>query len=96
MTRVNTYPYDTADYLETEQDIAAFAEHILDEGDDAILAQAVRAIIRAHGLRSLAASTGLERRAIIEALSGEDANGPGNLKQALVETANSWRRIAAE
>jgi probable addiction module antidote protein len=59
--KTKTTPYDTADYLKTEEDRALYFEACLDEaGDDpAFIAKALGDIAHAHGMTQLARDTGL-------------------------------------
>lgn len=63
--------YDAADYIRTEEDIAAYLEAAMEEaGDDgAFLAQALGDIARARGMMQLAKDTGLSREGLYKALS---------------------------
>lgn len=40
-------PYDTADYLETPEDIAAYLEAVMEDGDERILLSALQDAVRA-------------------------------------------------
>ncbi|MHB1098020.1 MAG: addiction module antidote protein [Burkholderiales bacterium] len=73
MTRTRTTPYDTADYLKTEEDMALYLDACLDEaGDDpAFIVKALGTIARARGMTQLAKDTGLAREGLYKALSGE-------------------------
>lgn len=62
--------YDTADYLETEEDIAAYLTACAEEDDPALLLAALGDIARARNITRLAASTGLTRMGLYKALSG--------------------------
>lgn len=63
--------YDTADYLKTEDDVAAYLEAVMEEaGDDAaFVAHALGAVARARGMVQLAKDTGLTREGLYKALS---------------------------
>ncbi len=65
--------YDTADYLKTEEDVAAYLEAVMDEaGDDAaFVAQALGTVARARGMAQLAKDTGLTREGLYKALSAD-------------------------
>lgn len=65
--------YDTADYLKTEDDIAAYLEAVMEEaGDDAaFVTQALGNIARARGMVQLAKDTGLTREGLYKALSAD-------------------------
>ena len=65
--------YDTADYLETEEDIAAYLEAVMEEGGDnpAYIARALGAVARARNMTALAGEVGMSRVGLNKALSGE-------------------------
>jgi probable addiction module antidote protein len=62
--------YDTADYLKTEEDIAAYLEACVEDGDPALIAAALGDIARARNMSQLARDTGLTREGLYKALSG--------------------------
>lgn len=65
--------YDSADYLKTEADIAAYMEAVMEEGGDdpAYVAQALGAVARARNLSQLARDVGMSRQGLDKALSPE-------------------------
>jgi probable addiction module antidote protein len=63
-------PYDTADYLETEEDIAAYLNAVLEENDPSLLAAALGDIARARNMTQLAKTVGMSREGLYKALSG--------------------------
>lgn len=65
--------YDTADYLKTDEDIAAYLEAVAEEGadDPAFLAHALGVVARARNMSQLARDTGISREGLYKALSGE-------------------------
>lgn len=67
--------YDTADYLNTEKEMAAYLEACMEEaGDDAaFIAHALGNIARARGMAQLAKDTGLTREGLYKALN-KDSN----------------------
>jgi len=73
MTKTVTTPYDTAEYLKTEEHIALYFAACMEEaGDDAaFIAHALGDIARARGMTQLAKDTGLGRESLYKALSGE-------------------------
>lgn len=62
--------YDTADYLETEEDIAAYLAACADENDPALFVAALGDIARARNIAQLAEKTGMSRMGLYKALSG--------------------------
>jgi probable addiction module antidote protein len=66
-------PYDTADHLETEQDIGLYMEAVMEEaGDDPdFVAHALGIVARARNMSALARDTGLTREGLYKALSGK-------------------------
>lgn len=71
MTRTKTFAWDAAKKLETEEDMAAYLEAALEEGDAALVAAALGDIARAKGMASVARKTGLGRESLYKALSPE-------------------------
>lgn len=65
--------WDSAEHLQTEEDIAMYLEACLEEaGDDAaFIAKALGNIARAKGMSQLSRDTGLGRESLYKALSGE-------------------------
>ena len=62
--------YDTADYLESEEDIAAYLSACAEEDDPALFLAALGDIARARNITQLVAQTGLTRMGLYKALSG--------------------------
>jgi probable addiction module antidote protein len=71
MAKITTRPWDAAEHLQTDEEIAAYLDAALDEaGDDpAFIAEALGTVARARGMSELARSTGLAREALYRALS---------------------------
>ena len=67
--------YDTADYLKSEEDMAAYLQACLEEApeDAALIAAALGDIARARGMMRLAKATGVTREGLYKALS-KDGN----------------------
>ena len=65
--------YDSAEYLKTEDDIAAYIEACIDEGgeDPTFIAQALGVVARARNMSQLARDTGMTREGLYKSLSGE-------------------------
>lgn len=65
--------YDSADYLKTEEDIAAYLEAVMDEGGDdpTYVARALGTVARARNMTALAREVGMSRVGLNKALSGE-------------------------
>lgn len=71
MTTVKTRPYDSAEYLKDEEDMAAYLEAALEDGDPALITHVLGVIARAKGMSQLARETGLARESLYKALSAE-------------------------
>ena len=63
--------YDTADYLKTEKDRAAYLSACVEDGDASLIAAALGDIARAKSMSALARSTGLTREGLYKALSAD-------------------------
>lgn len=71
MPKTLTTPYDTAEYLKTDEDMATYLDACFEEaGDDAaFIAKALGNIARARGMTQLSRDTGLAREGLYKALS---------------------------
>ena len=69
MAKSKTIPWDPAQHLETEADMAAYLEAALQEGEPTLVAAALGDIARAKGMTQLARETGLGRESLYKALS---------------------------
>ena len=64
-----TKAYDVTEYLESEEDMAAYLNAALDDGNPAIVSAALGDIARAKGMTQLARETGISRDGLYKALS---------------------------
>ncbi len=66
--------FDPADYLDSFEDVVAYLEAVIDDGDDdpAVITQALGAIARSRNLSEIARRAGMSREGLYKALS---ANG---------------------
>ncbi len=71
MAKTVTTPWDPAEHLKTEDDMAAYLEAALEEGDPHIVAAALGDIARAKGMTQVARDAGLGRESLYKALSPE-------------------------
>lgn len=71
MAKTKTKPYDSAEYLETTEDMAAYLEAALEDGDPRVIVHALGNIARARGMSQIARDTGLGRESLYKALSPE-------------------------
>ena len=69
MTKIQTRPWDAADYLETDEDVVAYLEAAFDDGDPGLIAAALGDVARARGMTNVAAKAGLGRESLYKALS---------------------------
>jgi len=63
--------WDPAEHLITEEDMAAYLEAALQEGDAALIAAALGDIARAKGMSQIARDAGLGRESLYKALSAD-------------------------
>ena len=70
-TPVTFSPFDAADYLRDETDIAAYLDAAVAEDDPAVMARALGTIARARNMSNLARDTGLTRQSLYKSLSGK-------------------------
>jgi probable addiction module antidote protein len=69
MATIQTYPWDAAEHLETQEDIAAYLEAALEDGDPSLVVAALGDIARSKGMTNIARETGLGRESLYKALS---------------------------
>lgn len=67
--KIATRPFDPAEYLDSDEGIAAYIEEALDIGDPAFIADALGVVARARGMSQIAKETGLGRESLYKALS---------------------------
>ena len=68
---LETRLYDTAEYLASEEAIAAYIDAVLEDGDPALIAHALGTVARARGMSQIAREAGLSRESLYRALSAE-------------------------
>ncbi|WP_409567660.1 addiction module antidote protein [Rugamonas sp. DEMB1] len=70
---LKTSKWDSAEHLQTKEDIALYLEACLEEaGDDAdFITKALGNVARAQGMGQLATDTGLGRESLYKSLSGD-------------------------
>ena len=73
MNKVNLTPWDSAEYLNSDEDIALYLDACMedDPGDGSLIRTALGNIARAKGMSQLARDTGLARENLYKALSEE-------------------------
>ena len=69
--KTKTIPWDTAEYLKTDKDIANYLEAVFEDGDPALVAAALGDVARAKGMAQIAQAAGLGRESLYKALSPE-------------------------
>lgn len=68
---VKTTPYDSAAYLGTPEDVAAYLEAVFEDGDPALIAYGLGVVARAEGMTEVAKKAGLTRASLYKALSAD-------------------------
>jgi probable addiction module antidote protein len=66
---LETRPYDTAEHLRTQEDIVLYIEAVLEDGDPALVADAIGVVARARGMAQIAQETGRSREQLYRTLS---------------------------
>lgn len=69
MNKEKTTKWDPSEFLESEEEIAAYLEAALEENDAATIAAALGDIARAKGMTQISIETGLGRESLYKALS---------------------------
>lgn len=68
---LETKPFDMANHLKTEAELADFLSAAFEEDDPAYIAHALGVVARAHGMSQLSKETGLTRETLYKSLSDE-------------------------
>ena len=71
MAKTQTRPWDPAERLETEEEMAAYLNVALDDGDLGLIMATLGDIARARGMVVVAQETGLGRESLYKSLSAE-------------------------
>ena len=94
MSRLKTRPWDSAESLKTEEDIANYLEAVFEDGDPALIAYALGVVARAKGMAKIAIKTGLGRESLYKALS-KDGNPKIDTVLKVVHALGLKLKIAA-
>lgn len=62
-------PYHTADYLKSDEDIAAYLELAIEDGEPETLLTALRNVAKVRGMASVARAAGVTREAMYRMLA---------------------------
>lgn len=73
MAKIETTAFDSADYLNTAEAIAAYLNAYLEDSTPEELRKALDTVARSHGVSDLAKRSGVSRPGIYKAL-GQDGN----------------------
>ncbi|SKA72358.1 probable addiction module antidote protein [Thiothrix eikelboomii] len=71
MNQVKLKTWDVVEHLSTPEDMQAYLDACMEEGDPALIAAALGDIARARGMSELARDTGLARESLYRSLSGQ-------------------------
>jgi len=69
MSKTRTKSWDAAEHLKSDEEMAAYLEAALEDGDPALVAAALGDIARAKGMAEIAREAGLGRESLYKALS---------------------------
>jgi probable addiction module antidote protein len=73
MAKIETTAFDSADYLNTAEDVAAYLDAYLEDGSPEEIRAALDTVARSHGISELSKLTGMSRAGLYKAL-GEGGN----------------------
>jgi probable addiction module antidote protein len=71
MKRITTSLWDASDHLNTKEDIIAYVEAALEDGDPSIISAVLGDVARSKGMTQIARETGLGRESLYKSLSPE-------------------------
>lgn len=64
MGKIKLRPWNSAEHLKTDEDMALYQEACMEQGDPALIAHALDVIDRARSMTQLARDTGLSRESL--------------------------------
>jgi probable addiction module antidote protein len=67
----NTRPFDLAEHLRSDEDIATYLSLVIEEDEPGELAHALGVVARARGMTQVAEDAGLSREALYKALRAD-------------------------
>ena len=73
MAGATTREFDVADHLNTSEEIAAYLDAVLEEGDDKLLLVALCTVVKSRGFAKVAQGAGVRRETLYQSFS-EDGN----------------------
>ena len=68
---LETIPWNSADFLDTPEAIAAYIEAAFEDGDPTVITHALGVVARAKGMSQMARDAGVTREALYKALTSE-------------------------
>jgi probable addiction module antidote protein len=68
---LETTLYDSADYLDSPEAIAAYIDAAFEDGDPTLITHALGVVARAKGMSQLARDAGVTREALYKALTAD-------------------------
>jgi probable addiction module antidote protein len=71
MPKTKTYPFDSAEYLDSLEAISVYLEEAFNTDDPSFIAFALGQVSRAKGMSEVARKTGLSRESLYKALSAD-------------------------
>ena len=66
---VDVTAWDASEYLETEEDVVAYLNAVIEEGDPELLQAALGDVAKARGMTSIARDVGVSRESLYKSLS---------------------------
>ncbi len=66
---METIPWESHKFLRTPEDVAAYLDAALEEGDPSFLSEALGTVARSEGMTRIARDSGLSREALYKSLS---------------------------
>ena len=90
---LKTRPFDSAEFLDTDEAVAAYLADALDSGDSSVFQEALQTAARARGMSQVADAAGLGRESLYKALK-PDAHPRFDTVQKVVSALGVTFKIA--
>lgn len=88
---IKTAPWDVTEFLESDEDIRHYLEAAFEDGDPAIIKNAIANVVRARGMTAMAKEAGVARETLYKAFT---ENGNPTLDTLMKVTKALGLRLA--
>lgn len=96
MAKIKLRNWDITEHLENEEDIALYLSSVFEDGDPALIKQAIKDVIKSRNITELAKQMNISRRGLYKMLSPEGNLSFINMQNLLKNIGVSFSIIPTE